>query len=38
MGIAQTALLLLCWSATTRWLLAIGLVLTGLGLCGLVTT
>jgi len=37
MGIARTALLLLCWSATTRWLLVIGLVLTGLGLGGLVT-
>jgi hypothetical protein len=36
-GIAQSALLLLCWSAMTRWLLVVGLVLTGLGLCGLAT-
>ena len=36
-GIAQTALLLLCWSAMTRWLLAIGLVLTAAGLCALRT-
>jgi hypothetical protein len=36
-GIAQTALLLLGWSTMTRWLLGIGLALTGLGLCGVVT-
>lgn len=33
-GVARTALLLLCWSAMTRWLLVIGLVLTGLGVGG----
>jgi hypothetical protein len=32
-GIGQTILLLFCWSAVTRWLLAIGVVLTGVGLC-----
>lgn len=36
-GMVQTALLLLGWSSMTRWLLAIGLVLTALGLCGLGT-
>jgi hypothetical protein len=36
-GIAQTSLLLLCWSAMTRWLLGVGIVLTGLGLCALGT-
>jgi hypothetical protein len=36
-GIARTTLLLLCWSAMTRWLLGVGIVLTGLGLCALGT-
>lgn len=33
-GIARTVLLLLCWSSFTRWLLGIGLTLTGIAVIG----
>ncbi|HEV2702451.1 MAG TPA: hypothetical protein VGV09_12515 [Steroidobacteraceae bacterium] len=33
-GIARTVLLLLCWSSFTRWLLGIGLALTGIAVVG----
>jgi hypothetical protein len=36
MGVAQTTLLLLCSSRLARWLLLIGLVLTGLGLVAMI--